>query len=132
MEAAPKVEPNVVGNLPRFLNWAKRLLAAIAPHSRIVITVETDRVVIVRRRRSTRVWCWDCSAEVDMVGLEEAGRLIGTTPQTLRDGPGADRWHLAEGQDGAPLVCLESLLKSMRTRKDSRIYDDEAFNSGKK
>jgi hypothetical protein len=52
MGADPEAEPSVGGNLSRFLRWAKRLAAAIARHRRIEITVETDRIVIIRRRRS--------------------------------------------------------------------------------
>lgn len=53
MGGASQAETNVGSNLPRFLRWAKGLMAAIAPHRRVAITIETDRVVIIRRRRST-------------------------------------------------------------------------------
>ena len=72
MGVAPKAEPNLGSNVSRFLRWAKRVVAAIVPPRRIAITIETNRVVIIRRRRVTRVWCPECGCEVDMVGLGEA------------------------------------------------------------
>jgi hypothetical protein len=44
-------------------------------HKRTEITVETDRVLIVRRRRSTRASCPECGREVDMAGPEDAEAL---------------------------------------------------------
>jgi hypothetical protein len=82
-------------------------------HKRTEITVETDRVLIVRRRRALRVWCPECGGEADMVGLGEAEALTGVSGQALHDRAQACRWHLAEGPNGTPLICLESLLKSM-------------------
>jgi hypothetical protein len=48
-----------------------------------------------------------------MVGLAEAEVLTGMSAKVLRDRAQARQWHLSEGSDGAGLVCLESLLKSM-------------------
>ena len=47
-----------------------------------------------------------------MVGLADASMLTGITHQGMRHGAQAQEWHFSEGQDGAPLICLESLLKS--------------------
>ena len=52
MGTDPEPEPSVVSNLPWFERWAKRLLSALAVHRRIEITLETDRIVIIRRRKS--------------------------------------------------------------------------------
>lgn len=41
--------------------------------SRTEITVETDRVLIIRR--SVRAWCRQCGREVDMLSLGEAEAL---------------------------------------------------------
>ena len=51
----------------------------MAAHKRTEITVETDRVLIIRRSRSIRGWCPACSCEVDMVGLREAEAVTGLT-----------------------------------------------------
>jgi hypothetical protein len=52
MGVDPEAEPSVGGTLSRFLRWAKRRVAAVAPHRRIEITIDTDRIVIIRRRKS--------------------------------------------------------------------------------
>jgi len=77
------------------------------------ITVETHRIVTIRRRRSLRAWCVECGAEVDMVSLDEVQALTELTQPLLRDSAQAARWHFSEAQDGTPLVCLESLRKSL-------------------
>lgn len=82
-------------------------------HKRTEITVETDRVLIIRRRRTLRAWCQECGRDVDMVDLGEAGTLTGMSGRGLRDDAEDSGWHVYEGQDGIGLVCLESLLKSL-------------------
>ena len=82
-------------------------------HRRTEITVETERVLIIRRRPLVRAWCQECGGEVEMVSLEEAEALIEVSGQELCESAEAPRWHLSENQEGICLVCLESLLKSM-------------------
>ena len=81
-------------------------------YRRTEITVETDSILIIRRRRTIRAWCAECGCEVDMVGPEEADALAGLSGQTLNRCAQARSWHLSQGQDGTALICLESLLKS--------------------
>ena len=81
-------------------------------HNRTEITIETDRVLIIRRRRALRAWCQECGCEVDMVSVGEGGAPTGMAGQMLRDGAEARGWHIAQGRDGTELVCLVSLLKS--------------------
>jgi len=85
----------------------------MATRKRIEITVETDRVLIVHRRKSTRAWCPQCSREVDMNGLADAGVLTGKPEQKLLKSAQSKAWHFSERDDKTPLVCLESVLKSM-------------------
>jgi hypothetical protein len=75
--------------------------------------IETDQILIIRRRRSVRFWCQECGCDVEMADLGKAEALTGLTGQALSDGTGARRWHVAKGQDGAGFFCLESPLKSM-------------------
>ena len=81
-------------------------------HNRVEITIETERLLIIRRRRTFRAWCQECGCEVDMVGVGEAEVPAGIAGPTLRDGAEARGWHIAQGRDGMELVCLVSLLKS--------------------
>jgi hypothetical protein len=77
--------------------------------SRTEITVETQRVVIIRR--SVRAWCQQCGCEVEMVSLGEAQALTGVLARQSCAGVRALRWHISENQQGIRLVCLESLRK---------------------
>jgi hypothetical protein len=81
-------------------------------HKRTEITVETERILTIRRRRSTRVWCSQCGFEVETMGQEEAAAFTGMSGQALRDSARAHNWHLSEGPDGAGLICLKSMLDS--------------------
>lgn len=84
----------------------------MTPRKRTQITIETERVVTIRRRRSMRAFCPECGCEVDMVTPEELGVLMGTTGLALSDGVEAHGWHVSEGPNGTALICLESLRKS--------------------
>lgn len=97
--------------------WARVSERAVAAYKRTEITVETDRILIIRKSRSRRAWCAECGREVYMVGLKEAQALCETaqplTAQPMLPGCGDNRgWHWSEAADGAPLICLESVLKS--------------------
>jgi hypothetical protein len=83
-------------------------------YKRTRITVETEQVLIVRRRGCTRRWCWECGREVDMIGFPQAAVLTGVVPRSLRDYARAEKWHLAETSDGSPLICLESLVTAAK------------------
>ena len=82
-------------------------------YKRTEITVETDRVTTIRRRRSFQVWCGTCGRMVDAMGVEEAGALAGMKQTQLRDEAGVGGWHVCEGWDGEMVICLDSLLKSL-------------------
>lgn len=84
----------------------------MATHKRNEITIETDRVLIIRRK-SRRVWCQQCGREVDSVGLQEAGRLSGPRQLALPGNVESEAWHVCAGGNSELVICLESLLKSM-------------------
>jgi len=73
----------------------------MATRKRIEITIETDRVVILRRNRPTPAQCQECGSEADMPDM-----------RTLRDLIDAQESHLGQSPDGLARICLESLLKS--------------------
>ena len=74
---------------------------------RTEITVETNEVLMVRRARVYRAWCPECGREVEMVSLFDARTIAGLTMGAARP----SRWHVCPDL-GAPLVCMESILKS--------------------
>jgi len=74
---------------------------------RMEVTVETNQVLIIRRRRSTRGWCEECGREMEIVSLEDAAAIAGISGPLLHDGV-AQRWHFSDREE--QWVCLESLL----------------------
>jgi hypothetical protein len=98
--------------------WAKISRSTATAYKKTEITLETDRVWIIRRSRARRGWCADCGREVDMVQLKDAEALTGediqrTTAQPMLPGCGDSRgWHWSKAEDGTPLICLDSLLRS--------------------
>jgi hypothetical protein len=78
---------------------------------RIKITVETESVLVVRRRPVLcRAWCAGCSAPSVFAPLGEVCALtlhdIATLERLSVEGP----LHAVEADDGATLVCLRSAL----------------------
>lgn len=80
----------------------------MAVHKRTEITIETDRVLIIRRRRILRAWCEECGHEVEMVDPREAEAIAAVRGLPLRD---CAQWHVAQSHEGTGLICLDSLLK---------------------
>ena len=109
----PETELNVESTLSRFQRWAKKLVRAGPAPKRTEITVETDRVLIIRRRSVIRGWCQECACEVDLVNMEEAGDIAAKALTTLNTNCQSETWHLCEGPEEETLICLESVLKSM-------------------
>jgi hypothetical protein len=98
--------------LPRDRSRVKVRGEATTKRKRIQITIQTDQILIARRRRGTRRWCPDCGCEVDMLSLGEVASITTRQPM-LGHRARAQHWHYAEAEDGTTLVCLDSLLKSM-------------------
>lgn len=76
------------------------------------ITIETHRVMVVRRQRVVRFWCGECGGESEFVPVED---LNGS----LEDGAdGGDRralnteLHFAKARNGVALVCIKSLTRT--------------------
>jgi hypothetical protein len=74
---------------------------------RVEITVETERVLLVRGRSvSYTAWCEGCGARVRMVTAEEAARLSGLSTREIFRRVEAGALHFAETPEGELLVCL--------------------------
>lgn len=110
-------EAKPMGNLSRLRDWAKKLSVPLIRRKligrrRTEIAFESQRVLIVRRLRSTRVWCPACGHDVDMVRPEEAVSLARRNDPQLPEHCISQQWHVAEDTDGTSWVCLESVLKT--------------------
>jgi lysophospholipase L1-like esterase len=73
------------------------------------ITVETQQIVIISRRRITRSWCSQCAAESEFIPVEVVNQVLGGGPGQGRQLPLGDGFHFSKAGDGAAVVCVRSL-----------------------
>jgi hypothetical protein len=74
------------------------------------ITIETDSLVMLRARNSTRAWCPRCGAEGEMVALESVVVVTNLERPALEEWLNAVELHRSRAPDGSTLICLNSLL----------------------
>jgi len=78
--------------------------------SKTEITIETDRMFIIRRRSTLiQTWCATCSEVVKMAALEDAANLAGMRSREVYRAVEAGKLHFLETVEGRLLVCLNSL-----------------------
>lgn len=76
------------------------------------ITVETERLLVIRRsRHMVDLWCHACQADVKMVGIDEAAALAGISQRTVFHLAEAGEIHFMETVEGEALFCINSLSK---------------------
>ncbi|MBI4468086.1 MAG: hypothetical protein HY650_02060 [Acidobacteria bacterium] len=75
------------------------------------ITVETDRLLILRQSQSPiKAWCQGCTDQVEMLSADQAATVAGVRCRTLYRWVEAESIHFVEGGDGRLLICFNSLL----------------------
>jgi len=78
--------------------------------SRTEITVETERVLIIKKRKgSVLAWCPTCAGQVPMVKVDEAAVLCRVSSRTIYRWAEAEKVHFVETPEGLLLICLSSL-----------------------
>lgn len=82
----------------------------MSPLKKTVITIETDTLLIIRRRSSIRAWCPGCGQESDFVSEGSVRCLPGANVNKLALGGAVEAVHRIAGEDGGMLVCLDSAL----------------------
>ena len=81
---------------------------------RTLITVETDRVILMSGRKVSPVrWCASCAGEARMVTVDEAAVLIGVSSRTIYRRVEADQLHFTETPEGRLYICLDSLSRKL-------------------
>jgi hypothetical protein len=76
------------------------------------ITVETERVLVIRRRyRATEEWCAGCGESVLMIRPDQAAAVVGKSLRAIFNEVETAALHFVEKPDGMLLICLNSLLK---------------------
>ena len=83
---------------------------------RTEITVETDRIMVIRRRgeKSLTIWCAACASESFMFTVDEAAILLNVSAMTVFRWAEAGHLHWLETPEGALLICQNSLLRNRR------------------
>jgi hypothetical protein len=81
------------------------------------ITVETDSLLILRGRNSLRAWCPNCGFEVEMIPLDGVGVISNLAPPEVEAWIRSEDLHHTKAPDGAPLICLNSMIKRVHKVK---------------
>ena len=78
---------------------------------RTEITIETDQVLVVSRRRTKtlRAWCGACAEEVIMMTVDEAAFAVSVSSRTVFHWVEDYKLHFTETPKGLLFVCLKSL-----------------------
>jgi hypothetical protein len=84
----------------------------MAKHTRI--TIETDSLLILRGRMSLRAWCPRCNAEAEMIRLNDVGVVSNLAGAEVQAWMESSDLHHTTTADGAPLICLNSMLKRLQ------------------
>ena len=80
------------------------------------ITIETDSLLILRGRTLLRAWCPNCGSLVEMIPLDGVGVISNLTPSEVEEWIQTEDLHHATAADGAPLICLNSMLKRIQKK----------------
>lgn len=90
---------------------AVRLEADLAVKRTTQITIETEQLLVIGRKKPERVWCRQCAAEVDVVAIERAAELALVDVGTIQRLLNSEQVHWSQS-GGSVGICLNSLLKS--------------------
>lgn len=82
----------------------------IAMQKRTEITIETERFLVVSRRRNKpMLWCSECDNQLPMLTVIEAARTAGTTSFVISELAEAGKLHMTVTLDGQRFICSNSL-----------------------
>jgi hypothetical protein len=84
---------------------------------RTKITIETDSLLVLRGRRSLRAWCPQCGSEGEMIPLNQVGVISDLLQQEVEAWILSEDLHHIQANDGAHLICLNSMLKRVHKAK---------------
>lgn len=83
------------------------------------ITIESDSLLILRGRSSSRAWCSQCGADAEMIALENVGVVSNLDRPALEAWLNSGELHRLQGTDGSAQVCVNSLLARVQNTKAS-------------
>ncbi len=83
------------------------------------ITIETDSLLILRGRTSNRAWCPLCTAEGEMIEIENLRVVSNLERIALEEWLNSAELHRSRAPDGSALICLNSLLARVQNQKSA-------------
>jgi hypothetical protein len=86
---------------------------------RTKITIETESLLVLRGRNMRRAWCVACSAEGEVIALEEVGLISNLERSALEQWLTSGNLHLSQTADGSTQICLNSLLACVQKVKNT-------------
>jgi hypothetical protein len=75
------------------------------------ITIETDSLLVLRGRKPLRSWCPQCSAEVEVIAMNEVGVVSNLSPGEVQAWLESPELHHSRSSGGEALICLNSMLR---------------------
>lgn len=81
------------------------------------VTIETDSLLILRGRNSNRAWCPQCTAEAEIIALENVGVISNLDRSAVEEWLNSGELHRSMSANGSPLICLNSLLARVQNTK---------------
>jgi len=76
---------------------------------RTEITIETDRTFYISSPRIVVSWCLGCSAQVNMITVDQAAVLCGVNSRTIFQWAEAGSIHVVETAEGRLFICPNSI-----------------------
>ena len=86
---------------------------------RTKITIETESLLVLSGRNTTRAWCVACAAEAEVIALEKVGLISNLERSALEQWLNSGNLHLSQTVDGSTRICLNSLLACVQKTKNT-------------
>ena len=75
--------------------------------TRTEITIETERLVVIKRHRRS-AWCTACSRQVEMLNVDDAAIFAHVNSRTIFHWAESGTVHSSETPEGLLLICPHS------------------------
>ena len=85
------------------------------------ITVETERILIVRPAERVMGWCPPCNRQGEFILLDTSAFLDPAVAVQIQEWRKTGRLHLCEQENGSTRICLASLLCCLELDGNSGI-----------
>jgi hypothetical protein len=90
---------------------------------RLQITIERERLLVLRHEQEVEQWCEECGATVRMIRPAEAAAIAAVSDRTIFRQIESRRLHFSETQAGTVLICLNSIVKQTSAREANPAGD---------